>query len=390
MKKIFLLTVFMLVAIISCNTPSRLIKNERYDEAIEKTAAKLRSGKVKSDNIQALKTAYHAANQIDHDRIGFLRASGDPEIWPEVFERYQAMNWRQAKVKSLSNEIKDAIGFVPLDLNTEITEAKGRAQQYLFASAEKLLRSGSKMDARMAYQNLEELKQINPVYPSIDQLMRQALLQGTNQVLILFDNQTGVMLPMNFEQELLNFSMKEFNEGYVSYDLVEQKGTEYDYLIYVSLKQINVSPEKVESRRFTEQKKIADGKQPKRDGNGGIMLDSTGKIIEEIRYIIAEAFVNENLLTKSIRLVGSVDFVDNTSERTIHTTPIEGTSNFAYSFAIVNGDLRACTPPTLELMRRGPAPFPPDGGMIMDAVKQLNQITGNIIRRENNLMKHAD
>lgn len=390
MKIQFTIVIILLLAVVSCSSPSRLIKNERYDEAIEKVSRKIRGGKIKAADVTVLEQAYHTANQSDHDHIRLLRASENPEIWPEVFSLYEAMNNRQAKVKTLPTEVKNAINFVPIDLIPEINDAKTKAQRYLFVKADALLKTGNKADARQAFIVLNDLKRLSHDYPQIDQLMREALLKATNQVLILFDNQTGMPVPAEFEQELFNFSMKEFDGEFVRYDLIEQKNVAYDYTIYATLKQIIVSPERMENRRFTEQKEIEDGKQPKRDENGNVMLDSTGKVIEVVRYRVVEALVNESILLKNALLKGSVDFVDNAASRTIHTTPMEAASNFTYSFAVVNGDLKACTPETLEMMRRGPVPFPPDGMLVMDAAKQLNHLLRKIIRNETGLVKSTD
>lgn len=389
MKTHITIMFFLLLTAASCSSPSRLVKNERYDEAIEKVSRKIRGGKIKTADLILLEQAYHTANQADHDRIRLLRVSENPEIWPEVFSLYEAMNNRQTKVKALPNEVKAAINFIPIDLVPEINEAKAKAQRYLFAKAEALLKTGSRADARQAFEALNDLKILSPDYPKIDQLMREALLKATNHVLILFDNQTGMPVPAEFEQELLNFSVKEFDGEFVRYDLIEQKDVMYDYTIYATLKQIVVSPERMESRRFTEQKEIEDGKQPKRDEDGNVMLDSTGKVIEVVRYRVIEAIVNETILLKNALLRGSVDFVDNAARRTIHTAPMEATSNFAYSFAIVNGDLKACTPETLEMMRRGPVPFPHDGILVMDAAQQLNHLLRRIIRNETKLVRSA-
>ncbi|MDV7400420.1 hypothetical protein RZS08_53890, partial [Arthrospira platensis SPKY1] len=102
-----------------------------------------------------------------------------------------------------------------------------------------------------------------------------------NNVLVQFDNQSGMSVPDAFVQELMNFSAKDFEEALVRYDFIENRNVQYDYIIYVSLKQIIISPEKVDNRRFVEKKEIEDGVQPKRDSDGNILLDSTGKVLEE-------------------------------------------------------------------------------------------------------------
>lgn len=388
-RRIHFLVLLVALIVASCSSPSRLIKNQDYDQAIEKLSRKMRGGKVKQDDVMLLKQAYHVANQQDHDRIRLLGSSGRADVWPEVLHRYEKMNYRQSLVKTLPFDVQQSIAFVPLNLDAEITEARTRAVDHLKKRADALLASGSKGDARKAFSVLSELKTVYPEYPDIDRMLRNALLQGTNQVLIMFENQTGLPLPQEFEKEVMNLSTREFDQEYVQFDLVEKENVDYDYVVYISLKQILVSPEKIDTRRFTEKKEIEDGKQPKRDTEGRIMLDSTGKVIEVTRYRTVEAFVNETVMSKSALLKGSVDFVETASRRALHSAPFETASNFIHSYAVVNGDLRAATKETLEMMKRGPAPFPPDGAMVMEGARQLNPMLRNIIRKEARIVRQA-
>lgn len=389
MKKYFAL-IFWIFLLAACSSPNQLIKNENYDLAVEKLSRKMRSGKVRTKDVDALRTSYHAANQIDHDQVQWLKASGRADIWPEVYRRYTAMNDRQNKVRFLSEDVKQDIGFQLIQYEHLALEARNKAVEYLVVQARTLLNSETKANARIALDHLETLERIDPAYDGLNQMKRQAMLQATNHVLVQFDNQSGMSVPEAFVQELMNFSARDFEEALVSYDFVENNNVQYDYIIYVSLKQIIISPEKVDTRSFVEKKEIEDGVQPKRDSDGNILLDSTGKVIEEPRYRIVEAFVNESILSKETVLRASVDYYDNLQQKNIHTIPLENGVSFLHSFAIVNGDLRACSKETIEMMNRTVVPFPPDGVMVMDACRLLHQDVKQIMRREAGIVKKTN
>ncbi len=388
MKK-YILLLSWLVLLVSCSSPARLIKNEHYDAAVEKLSRKLRSSKVRTQDVALLKQAYHAANQIDHDKIQLLKTSGSPDVWTEVYNRYRKMNQRQDKVRFLSAELLQEIGYQHTDYHQYIVEAQNNAANYLVARINQLLMSQLTSDARRALQLVDELQAIAPSNENISQLRANALLLAVNNVLIQFDNQSGIPVPDAFANDLMEFSQRDIQQSYVDFDFAPQRGITYDYVIYVSLKQIIASPERVDKRNFTEKREIQDGTEPKRDEKGNIVLDSTGKVIEVPRYIEVQAFVKETVLAKDMLVRLSVDFVDNLRNRNILSVPVERGLAFYHDFAIVNGDLRACTKATLEMMNREPIPFPPDAIMLMDVAPMLNQEVKRIIRREGGIVNKA-
>lgn len=83
--------------------------------------------------------AYHQANQADHDRIQELKASGQPDIWPEVFERYCSIKGRSDEMAQFPQEVKQMIHYVPLDLDEELTVARNKAEAYLVAKIDQML-----------------------------------------------------------------------------------------------------------------------------------------------------------------------------------------------------------------------------------------------------------
>jgi hypothetical protein len=374
----------------ACASPSRMVKNQQYDRAIEKLSKDMRTGKAKGKQISLLSQAYHTANQLDHDRIMLLRQSGQPDIWSEVYRRYLAMNNRQDKIKTLPATVQQQINFRPVNYGLDMADAKAKASAYLYARAESLLQTNERTDARRAYNLLFELSQFNRNYRDTEILMRQALMQGTNQVLLAFDNQTGLPLPEGFIDNLMQFNPADFKDDFVNFDVLPIDGKFYDYTIWISLKNIQMSPDRSESRSFTESKEVRDGTKPKRDENGNIVIDSAGKVVEVPNYRIISARVDETMLSKSALLEASLDFENNSSKSVVFSIPVSATSNFNHAFAFVNGDLNAISKETRRLVDNKPVPFPPDGIMVIEASRILNQAVKRAISKETPRLKRAE
>ena len=77
--------------------------------------------------------AYHQANQADHERIQALKATGSPDIWFEVFERYCSIKGRSDEMSHFPPEVKRQINFRPINVDDELNGARNKAEAYLMA-----------------------------------------------------------------------------------------------------------------------------------------------------------------------------------------------------------------------------------------------------------------
>lgn len=350
----FTLGAFILLMLISCQSTDKLIQNKQYDEALEQLVEKSMAKKPGETTIQSLSKAYHSANQIDHDRIQSLKISGQPEAVVEIYEKYNAIESRQNLIKQLPEDIQNKINFVPLDLKTQLSESSIKAQRYLFAKAAGLQKTGNKPDAKEAYNLLTKLKTINPAYPEINMLLRQALFNSSSNVLLKFENNTAITLSQNTVSRIMNFSAGEIPLSNVKVSVTKEENIVYDYTFLVRLTSIHVSPERTESRTFTEKK------------------DIQGKTLQE-------AIVNEFNMSKSCEMKAVVDVFGSDSKSAILSTPVNATSNFTYSYATAKGDLTAISERTNELLRNKPIPFPANELLIPDASRQLNILLKQVI-----------
>lgn len=162
MKKIILpLALLATLFVCSCNTTKKLYQAQEYDQVIMRNAERICSGRLNNNLLTMVVESYHRANQADHERIQALKATGKPEVWPEIFERYCSMKGRNDALSCLPKDLKQQINFVTLDLDEPIQTSKNKADAY--------------MTARIA----QELGSSSPDLDQTDRMIRQ--LEGINR-----------------------------------------------------------------------------------------------------------------------------------------------------------------------------------------------------------------
>jgi tetratricopeptide (TPR) repeat protein len=234
MKRIQILLLIPLL-IWGCKSPKNLIKDGNYDEAVKILVKKLSVNPDKEQNIIYLKQSYKAVNQKDIDRINYLRKTGQPNIWYEVYQHYDKLKNRQDLVKALPSDVLSQIGFKSVDYDNDVIEAKKKAAAYLYAHAQMLLKKEDRQSARQAYDELLKVSKLYNDYKDVDALLRRALVMGTNYVLFKMQNKSGVPLPLSFENELMSICLADLDRTFINYDSKAVQGRNYDYNIVVNI-----------------------------------------------------------------------------------------------------------------------------------------------------------
>lgn len=118
--------------------------------------------------------AYHEANQADHERIMELKATGKPDVWPEVFERYCSIQGRSDEMAQFPEEVKRSLNYKPLNLNEELTTSRNKAEAYLVAKANQTL-NGETPDLDEADRLIRQLERVNRDNSQINDLKLKSL-----------------------------------------------------------------------------------------------------------------------------------------------------------------------------------------------------------------------
>lgn len=377
----------ILIVIFACSSPKSLVKKGKYDTLIKKSVKKLRVNPDDEKYLDLLKQAYPLANQEDQDKVKYLKQSGQPDRWGGIFNAYTKLKTRQDLVRTLSPGVLNEIGFSYIDFDQEIITAKQNAAEYYYAHAKMLLERGTKYDAQSAYHEFKQVESYYYDYKDTGELMQRALELGTTHVLYKMINKTGVPFPPNFKDELEKMSLQSLNQDFLNFDVKALAGWNYDYLINLNINMIEVSPEIVEKTNFTHSKEIEDGWQYVLDNNGNVMKDSLGNDIKVTVYKTITCYVTEVHLKKTCNVTGSIDFIEDYTDQLIETSPMTAGTLFEYVFATAAGEIAACPPEVIELIRRDPLPFPRSDIMILETVDKMKIVIKDIIRKKRRLFK---
>ena len=337
MKYFRLIPVVLLTAMLtSCNTTKRLYEAKEYDQVIQRLAPEICHGDRNVNRINMVAASYYKANQADHERIQALKASGHPDIWPEIYQRYCSMKGRNDALKCFPTRVKNGMNYVKLDLDEDMTIARNKAEAYLVAKANQLLNTGTKADAEMAGKYIEQLKNTN-------QENSQLLNLQLKQAMYIVDKvEFGVVsdydLPNGFVETLFDFSADELPSG-ITQIYVSRNPS----FACVVVDKLSVTPVRLDEVTFKE-------------SNGGKKVE-----------------VTDHTQNKTATISGTIEYFPTRAYR-CYSVPFEVKSTFKNDYTTIKGDREACSAETLNRLNCKPVPVPTDESLLLDAAKKLNDL----------------
>lgn len=379
MKKLLLSTVALLLVLTSCSGRKQIesaISHGNYDLAIANALRKLENNKDKKrkqDYIVMLEDAYYKVLEEDLQSIEHLKKDGNPEQYKAIYEMYVDLDKRQNAIKRV----------LPLKINgknlelkfndysSEIVEYRYKTSDYLIDEGIALLDSENKYDARKAYKIFSYIERINPNFEETRHLLTEAHEKGTDYVSVSIENQTHQIIPQQLEVDLLNFNTYGLNQFWTVYHSDVVNNIDYDFGLQLQLKQINVSPEQVNTIQKLRERQIIDSKEFKKDRNGNFVSDSLGNKIKIDKIINVRARYFETHQFKSTHVMADVVYTNLKTNQTIDIFPIDSEFIFEHTYATFRGDKRALKQRDRELIRSRPLYFPTDAQMVYDTGEDL-------------------
>ena len=96
MNKIFYTLIVIAIVFASCTSSKQYLERRQYDLAIAKSSHRLMKNPNNIKQLDVLRRAWEAANRQDNEKVNYLRTTGQPEIWSEVFYTY--INMKNSKM----------------------------------------------------------------------------------------------------------------------------------------------------------------------------------------------------------------------------------------------------------------------------------------------------
>ena len=384
MKKIIPILITT-VLIASCKSSTKQLERGDYDAALQKSAKKIKRNPGKNaDEVWVFNDAYKMATTRDEEAIVRLKRKGDPALWAKIYQTYLKMDRRQNLAISLPPV---GIEFNEKDYTTGLNNAKLKAAEYAYAKGDQLLKIDNRFEARKAHARFLEVKRYDQYYKDVDAKLAEAKFKGITNVFFKIEDHSRVVAPHGLIAEVQRINMDELNSTWKNYDTYVDSNKIYHYSIFLNLKLIDVSPEEVKQNMFTESKEIEDGFDYELDANGNVKKDTAGNDIKIIRYKTITCSVKEMHQRKTARISGTIDYIDNFSNKLLKSEPITSDAVFEHHYAVANGDLNALKPETKNRLGIDPRPFPKDEPLILQAGDVLKNMTKDIVVRNKNFLK---
>ena len=387
-------TLFVLLCFNSCSSvkkSSTSILSGNYDEAIRTSVQKLRKNptkKNKESHILLLEEAYTKAVQRDTERITYLQKAGNSNTIEEIYQLYKSLHKRQESIKPLlplrlQEQARNAV-FEIKNYDNELITSKRELTNLLYSQVVKnLSAANSKVDYRRVYSDLEYLDDLTPNHKNVAQLLDQAHIKGTDYIEVALYNDSDILLPRRLQDDLLDFSTYDLNDFWKVYHSTPQQGITYDYVMDVSLRQINISPERFREKEAQKEKSIKDGTEFLLDDEGNFVKDEDGEKIEVDKFITVRCSYYEVLQTKAVNIIGQVRYTSQNSGQVIESFPLASEYIFEHYFATFDGDKRALENDLLRYTRNREMRFPSNEQMVYDVGEDLKQRLKSIIVKSN-------
>lgn len=362
MKYLRLIPILLLGAMFtSCNTNEKLYYAKEYDKVIQRLAPEICKGNKNPKRINLVAASYNNANRFDYERIQGLKASGQPDVWPEIYQRYCSMKGRSEALdcfpSSVKNEIlRNRIHYVPLNFDDDMMVARNKAENFLVAKINQLLATGTKEDGMEANKYFAQLMKTNRDNPNIPRYFMRTSLCFGDAVFLGYDNSSDYRLSPAFMATVLSFDEGEL-PTYNVFHTERDRSIFYMYTVAAVVKEVNISPVKLDEVTFKET-------------NGS-------KTVEVTDY-------SQN---KSVKVSGNIIClcsscsIRSEEDEPFFSVPFEVTSTFKNDYTTIKGDREACSAETLSRLDSHPVPVPTDESMLLDAAKKLNDLIAAELRK---------
>lgn len=374
----YLLSIIIIIFTTSCKTLKKDIENGNYDTAIGKCLTKLEKNKKKDKLKLTLEEIFKKAVVRDQQTIeNFGETKSDNYRTDYKLKVYKGLELRQEKIKKLLplyiSSQKRIAAFDFVDYKAIITSITEEFAGDLYASATNFLKNKDKASTRKAYGLLTKLVEIKKDHSDAFVLLKKALIDGQNHILLEAKRLKTIYLPKNFNSKLTDIELQHQDAKWLVFHEKQQSGRTYDYLIELLIDKAYVSDgNDIKTNSKTESLEIKDGWEYDKDDEGNIKTDSLGNKIKIDKMITVECTVIEKKQTKNSKIDGTIHVFKKSSKEVIKKIPIEGEGVFENEYAYFTGDKRALSSESQDKVKKEEKNFPSADDMLYKAIRSMN------------------
>lgn len=385
MKKLFYITTLALI-IGSCTNVKKLVEQGRYEDALDYAMKKMAGDDDKETKyVVALEDAYAKLVERDLSHIEYLKSQDRPEFYTKIRNTYILLQDRQNRVKPflpLVSEEGYAAHFVMNNYNSDIKKASDIAAEHHYSQAQEKIRiaenTGDKLSARAAYNELKTVSDFYSIYKQKDSLMQVANYLGMTRVLVEAANESNSYMPRELEHDLLYIEVTDLGSRWTQYYDDQPEGIPIDYKALILLKDLYVSPERVDVHTHVDNKEIVVGtqtvtKQVTELDTAGVYVTKDIQVEEDILQTIT-AVTTETILDKTATIAAQIIFIDMLNGNEYEEEKLNGNYVFHSECATYSGDQRALCDSAVHGWSSNCEQFPNDEYMLV--------VSSEVIKKE--------
>jgi hypothetical protein len=331
-----------------------------YDENINRIVGRIHQYPGRTKELDELKENYSLSNKIDLERIQALLATGQPDIWYEIYQTYRKLDNRQKMVMTIPEKSFLLLGIEAANYQDNLNDSKYKATAYLYAHAEKLLQAEKPESARQAYDELVKVAGMNNSYRNLDKLIRKAILGGATNVVFEMHNRTGKMISSSVIDQL-SVIIWEFKKARYNQVKPAEGDDSCSFTLRVILDDMKIGPDQIKNLEYQEERDLYKGET----------------VVDTIRCL-----VSESRQLKRAQLSGSLEYFDPRIRQVINSVPLKVESVFSNAYATLQGDPNAAGEATRQLLNSKKAAYPSDEQMILTATEEFAKKAREIILAE--------
>lgn len=358
----------------SCAPPDKLIEQGDYARALEVSSSRLRIGRIKAAELGAFETSFYLLTRQDSQHIAELRATGRPDVWPEIYQLTEKIAQRQQEVFTLVQELDKAayhpdIDFYPAKELME--EAAGKSALFHYANAQEYIpaaRSGDRRSARLAYDELNKsLSYLNGFRNGEDLLEEMQELGTTHLLLNPVAHPYSDTYPAWAVDHLLRNRDFAEQQDWLAIYLERETAARIDYEVDFYFSDLSVSPNRENQRVCVSTKEVEDGFTSKKVWSE---KDSAYVEVKEIKYTTVSGTVTNILQEKEASASVRFTVIDANTFEPVGAEQVWGDADWDNEYSLESGDSRAL-PGSCSTVIGFCAIFPSDGNMLSEAISDM-------------------
>jgi len=331
-----------------------------YDDEIGRIIKKIRQYPQRTKDLDNLKLNFDQATNIDKEQVGSLLATGQPDIWLEVFNKYKKLDNRQLLIKTIPQKSIEVSGIVLVDYDWKIKESKYKACEYYFARGQKLMQSDIPADIRQAYLDFNQVAGLGCAFNDLDKLFRKTILKGSTSMEFELNNRTGKKINSAIVNQLTSV-IREFKKAKYGQDIPPSGSDSFSFILRINLDEFLIGNDQVKEVQYQEERDVYQGDN---------VVDTIKCLVTETRQL------------KKAMLKGSLEYIDKQSGRIVNRIPLKVESVFRNAYATLQGNPDAAGEETRKLLLSKEAQYPSGEQMILDATEEFSRQAAGIILAE--------